>query len=79
MNEHLKEANELLNVHVPDDLGANFQKKIEIEQEEFPNDIISSKPKVTKKKMDLVVVASLLNKIPNFAHLTRTGEIFDVD
>lgn len=28
--------------------------------------------------MDLVVVATLLNKVPNFAHLTRTSEIFDV-
>jgi tRNA guanosine-2'-O-methyltransferase len=32
-----------------------------------------------KAKKEFIVVASLLEKIPNFGHLFRTGEIFGIN
>ena len=31
---------------------------------------------MTRKEKDIIVVATLLEKLPNFGHLTRTCEIF---
>ncbi|KAL4503236.1 hypothetical protein ABPG72_000842 [Tetrahymena utriculariae] len=54
----------------------NFQRKIDVVQNEL--DQIEAEKKKRRKEKDIIVVASLLEKIPNFGHLTRTSEIFGV-
>jgi len=58
----------------------NFQMKIKTKDEEIPSDLVKiEKPlKLRNEEPSMIVVATLLDKIPNFANLTRTCEVFGV-
>ena len=52
---------------------SNFQKKI------LPWELSSKSEVEHRKKQKIVVIASLVDKLPNLGGLTRTGEIFAVE
>jgi len=58
----------------------NFQIKIKTKDEEIPRDLVKiEKPlKLRKEEPRIIVVATLLDKIPNFVNLTRACEAFGV-
>jgi len=58
----------------------NFQMKIKTKEEEIPSDLVKIEKPLKLRNVEpiIIVVATVLDKIPNFANLTRTCEVFGV-
>ncbi|EGR29953.1 hypothetical protein IMG5_145440 [Ichthyophthirius multifiliis] len=56
--------------------NSNFQRKID--QIENENNIFEKQKTLINSQKEIIIVASLLEKVPNIAHLTRTGEVFGI-
>lgn len=64
-----------LTMPLKDNEAYNFQRKIDFIMDSFS---LFSQFRPRELVGDLIVVATLLDKVPNFGHLTRTCEIFGV-